>query len=67
MKEQEVQGDFMMHVTLCVAQVYINDTFGLRTLDKRGGIEVYSIDGVEHTEWRQNQSVFDCCIEPWLD
>lgn len=59
--------DKMTVVPMKEQEVYLNDTFGLRTLDERGGVTIYSIDGVEHTHWRQNQSVFDCCIKPWLD
>eukprot|EP00731_Ephydatia_muelleri_P038704 Em0869g2a len=46
---------------------YTKDSFGLRTLDMQGKIARYTIPGVIHTNWHRNQSVFDCCIEPWLD
>ncbi|KAK3592809.1 hypothetical protein CHS0354_009253 [Potamilus streckersoni] len=45
---------------------YINDSFGLRTLDKRKGLTKYVIPGVHHVHWHTNRTVFDCCIEPWL-
>jgi len=47
-------------------QFYINDNFGLKTLDETGRIHVYEIAGVQHTHWHGNKTVFDCCIEPWL-
>ncbi|PIO40144.1 hypothetical protein AB205_0211480 [Aquarana catesbeiana] len=47
-------------------QVYEDDTFGLRTLDKRGGISVYSVPGVVHTMWHSNKTVYKECIEKWL-
>ncbi|XP_044124427.1 LOW QUALITY PROTEIN: lysosomal thioesterase PPT2 [Bufo gargarizans] len=47
-------------------QVYQDDTFGLRTLDKRGAIAVYSVPDVVHTMWHSNETVFKKCIEKWL-
>lgn len=45
---------------------YKDDSFGLRTLNQQGKVKVYEIPGVKHIHWHLNQSVFDCCIEPWL-
>ncbi|XP_068106387.1 lysosomal thioesterase PPT2 isoform X2 [Hyperolius riggenbachi] len=47
-------------------QVYQEDTFGLRTLDKRGAITVYSVPDVMHTMWHSNETVYKQCIEKWL-
>ncbi|XP_063794217.1 lysosomal thioesterase PPT2 isoform X2 [Pseudophryne corroboree] len=47
-------------------QVYIDDVFGLRTLDRRGAVTVYSIPDVMHTMWHSNETVFHECIEKWL-
>ncbi|XP_071480246.1 lysosomal thioesterase PPT2-like [Diadema antillarum] len=47
-------------------EVYIHDYFGLKTLDSRGSLHQFGIAGVNHTWWHRNQTVFDCCILPWL-
>ncbi|XP_072016657.1 lysosomal thioesterase PPT2-A-like isoform X2 [Amphiura filiformis] len=47
-------------------EVFLRDSFGLQTLYNRGAIKMYNISGVEHTKWHGNQTVFDCCIEPYL-
>ena len=47
-------------------QFYINDNFGLKTLDETGRVHIYEIPGVQHLHWHGNKTVFDCCIEPWL-
>ncbi|KAM4641992.1 lysosomal thioesterase PPT2 [Discoglossus pictus] len=46
--------------------VYQDDCFGLRSLDYRGGITVYSVPGVTHTLWHSNQTVYKDYIEKWL-
>lgn len=46
---------------------YINDSFGLKTLDREGRIHVYEVAGVEHVHWHINKTVFDLYIEPWLN
>ncbi|XP_069120180.1 lysosomal thioesterase PPT2-A-like [Argopecten irradians] len=45
---------------------YLQDSFGLRTLDQRKAIHTYTIPGIEHVMWYRDQKVFDCCIKPWL-
>ncbi|XP_018411365.1 PREDICTED: lysosomal thioesterase PPT2 [Nanorana parkeri] len=47
-------------------QVYEEDAFGLRSLDKKGAITVYSVPGVVHTMWHSNETVYKECIEKWL-
>ncbi|XP_070581666.1 lysosomal thioesterase PPT2-A-like [Ptychodera flava] len=47
-------------------KVYAMDSFGLRTLDKRGCIKTYTIPGVEHVKWHTNETVFKNAILPWL-
>lgn len=47
-------------------EVYLKDTFGLKTLAARGDIVTYSVSGVEHTKWHDNETVFNTCIAKWL-
>ncbi|CAH3153500.1 unnamed protein product [Pocillopora meandrina] len=47
-------------------QVYLEDTFGLRTLDERGSVHQYTFPGVNHTHWHGTEKVFVEAIEPWL-
>lgn len=47
-------------------QVYVEDTFGLRSLDARGSLHQYTFSGVNHTHWHGTKNVFDKAIEPWL-
>lgn len=47
-------------------QVYLNDTFGLRTLDERGSIHQFTFPGIYHIHWHGTKKVFDEAIEPWL-
>ncbi|XP_006007242.1 lysosomal thioesterase PPT2-A isoform X2 [Latimeria chalumnae] len=46
--------------------VYLRDAFGLKSLDARGAITTYAVDGVQHTNWHSNQTVFEACIAKWL-
>eukprot|EP00761_Pharyngomonas_kirbyi_P009719 gb/GECH01009737.1/.p1 GENE.gb/GECH01009737.1/~~gb/GECH01009737.1/.p1 ORF type:complete len:296 (+),score=71.46 gb/GECH01009737.1/:1-888(+) len=46
--------------------LYKRDTFGLRTLDQRGGLDVYSIPGVKHVHWTRNQTVVFNYVVPYL-
>ncbi|XP_036071637.1 lysosomal thioesterase PPT2-A-like [Oryzias melastigma] len=46
---------------------YRKNTFGLKTLDTRGDLIVCTQSGVKHMEWHSNQSVFEKCIQKWLD
>ncbi|XP_062456765.1 lysosomal thioesterase PPT2 [Rhea pennata] len=46
--------------------VYVQDTFGLKTLDGRGAIGGCAVPGVPHTAWHSNRSVYAACIRPWL-
>ncbi|XP_053744301.1 lysosomal thioesterase PPT2-A-like [Synchiropus splendidus] len=47
-------------------EFFKNDTFGLKTLEARGGISVCVQSGVEHIHWHSNITVFQSCIEKWL-
>nr|XP_019960517.1 PREDICTED: lysosomal thioesterase PPT2-like [Paralichthys olivaceus] len=47
-------------------EFYRNDTFGLKTLDARGGVSKCVQSGVSHVHWHKNYTVFQNCIEKWL-
>lgn len=47
-------------------EFYKNDTFGLKTLDARGGVSMCVHSGVKHIHWHSNFTVFRSCIEKWL-
>ncbi|KAM8793797.1 lysosomal thioesterase PPT2 [Eudromia elegans] len=47
-------------------EVYVRDTFGLRTLDARGAIGGCSVPGVPHTRWHSSRPVYEACVRPWL-
>ncbi|XP_063041672.1 lysosomal thioesterase PPT2 [Engraulis encrasicolus] len=47
-------------------EVYLRDTFGLKTLQARGDMVLCALAGVEHVKWHSNQTVFTTCMEKWL-
>uniref|UniRef100_A0A8C6SD82 palmitoyl-CoA hydrolase n=1 Tax=Neogobius melanostomus TaxID=47308 RepID=A0A8C6SD82_9GOBI len=47
-------------------QFYMNDAFGLKTLDLRGDVSVCKQPGVHHTNFSRSVSVFNNCIRDWL-
>ena len=47
-------------------QVYLEDTFGLHSLDKRGSLHKYTFSGISHIHWHKVKEVFVEAIEPWL-
>ena len=47
-------------------QFYIDDLFGLRSLDERGAVHRCTCAGVKHHNWHTNETVCKTCIEPWL-
>ena len=56
-----------LHVNSChFVQVYTEDTFGLKTLDKAGGLKWFTVPGVQHQDWPRDQAVFQKFIEPYL-
>ncbi|XP_030398917.1 lysosomal thioesterase PPT2 [Gopherus evgoodei] len=46
--------------------VYLQDSFGLKTLDARGAIARCQVAGVPHTAWHSNRTVYETCLAPWL-
>eukprot|EP00929_Paragymnodinium_shiwhaense_P120599 TRINITY_DN9256_c0_g1_i1.p1 TRINITY_DN9256_c0_g1~~TRINITY_DN9256_c0_g1_i1.p1 ORF type:complete len:468 (-),score=96.81 TRINITY_DN9256_c0_g1_i1:267-1550(-) len=47
-------------------EVYLEDTFGLRTLDKRGDLYIATVEGIGHHDWFNVQSVFSKELLPLL-
>lgn len=48
-------------------EVYKGDTFGLRTMDERGDLEIVVVEGVEHNEWFNNKDIYVKYVFPHLD
>ena len=46
--------------------IYINDTFGLRTLDEAGKLSLTAVDGIEHAQWLHNRTNFELHVLPFL-
>ena len=48
-------------------QIYVKNTFGLKTLDESGRLEKFVIDGV-HLEFKQNhiQNIMVKALQKWL-
>jgi len=55
-----------LNIFFLYLQYYLNDTFGLKTLDSRKAIDIYVIPGVYHVYWYRNMTVFKNAIEPYL-
>ncbi|XP_053908066.1 lysosomal thioesterase PPT2 isoform X2 [Cuculus canorus] len=47
-------------------EVFVRDTFGLRTLLLRGALGGCAVPGVAHTAWHSLRPIFERCIRPWL-
>lgn len=47
--------------------VYMNDLFGLKTLDEANKIIKLTVPGVHHLEWHKTLKVIDNYILPFLD
>ncbi|XP_074655182.1 lysosomal thioesterase PPT2-A-like isoform X2 [Tubulanus polymorphus] len=45
---------------------FSNDTFGLQTLAKQKRLHVFTVPGVQHTQWHKNRTVFEKFVAPWL-
>lgn len=46
---------------------YQKDLFGLKTLNKRGDLHIFTISGVRHHFWYRNITVIKQYILPWLN
>lgn len=47
--------------------IYEQDTLGLRSLDEKGRLHIFSVSGVHHHFWHRNETVLQNYILPWLD
>ncbi|CAK8674919.1 unnamed protein product [Clavelina lepadiformis] len=47
-------------------QIYKDDVFGLKSLDRRGSLHECTMANVHHIYWHRTEAVFKKCIEPWL-
>eukprot|EP00727_Mastigamoeba_balamuthi_P006296 m51a1_g2287 hypothetical protein (92) ;mRNA; f:402051-404750 len=45
---------------------YVEDTFGLRTMDEQGRLTLTAVDGVSHTEWHDSEDLFIKYFDPIL-
>ncbi|XP_068069877.1 lysosomal thioesterase PPT2 isoform X2 [Danio rerio] len=45
---------------------YVNDAFGLKTLNRREAIVKCIVPGVKHNAWPKNHKIYKKCIEKWL-
>lgn len=48
-------------------RVYLEDWFGLKSLDGKGRLKTFAIPGVKHVDWHANKTVFDRVMKDWLD
>nr|XP_018896940.1 PREDICTED: lysosomal thioesterase PPT2 homolog [Bemisia tabaci] len=48
-------------------ELYMNDSFGLRTLDQSGRFHIFEKSDVFHSDWASNDDVIDRFILPFLD
>lgn len=48
-------------------QFYIDNTFGLKTLDEEKRIHFHVVPGVDHSSFPDSEKVFECCIKPYLN
>ncbi|XP_067940842.1 lysosomal thioesterase PPT2-like [Watersipora subatra] len=45
---------------------YLNDAFGLRTLNEANKVMRHTYGGLEHIYWYRTPAVFDCCVIPYI-
>mmetsp|Transcript_41229 Transcript_41229/g.106639 ORF Transcript_41229/g.106639 Transcript_41229/m.106639 type:complete len:104 (-) Transcript_41229:881-1192(-) len=43
--------------------IYIDDTFGLRTMDERGSLKRIPVDGIAHTDWLDTDAGVNAILE----
>lgn len=54
-------------VPMTETTIYINDTFGLKSLDERGSLHLHIVQGVQHAHWLSNETNFITNVLPLLD
>eukprot|EP01087_Luapelamoeba_hula_P008750 TRINITY_DN2209_c0_g1_i1.p1 TRINITY_DN2209_c0_g1~~TRINITY_DN2209_c0_g1_i1.p1 ORF type:complete len:292 (-),score=25.90 TRINITY_DN2209_c0_g1_i1:37-912(-) len=60
--------DSNLNVVPMVKQsVYIDDSFGLRTLSAQGRLYSCTVSGILHHFWYRDLGVFNKCVAPYLD
>ncbi|KAB5565322.1 hypothetical protein PHYPO_G00239980 [Pangasianodon hypophthalmus] len=47
-------------------EMFLRDSFGLKSLYARGDLELCSVAGVPHIYWHSNETVYKSCIDKWL-
>ena len=47
-------------------QFYLKDSFGMKSLNAEGRLHVHKVDGVQHTLWHKNETVFRDCMQQYL-
>ena len=47
-------------------QVYVEDTFGLRSMDERGDLTLTCVDGISHNQWTNEKATYEKYVFPWL-
>ncbi|KAM7249151.1 hypothetical protein ACFE04_021576 [Oxalis oulophora] len=47
--------------------IYEQDTLGLKKLDEKGRLHMFSVSGVHHHFWHRNETVLKNYILPWLN
>jgi len=60
-------SDFKTVLPMEKQQYYIDDTFGLRTLDESNRLTLKNIPGVPHPAWIQDTDVISQYILPCLE
>ncbi|TRY96749.1 hypothetical protein DNTS_009613 [Danionella cerebrum] len=45
---------------------YLNDAFGLKTLNMKGAVVKCVLPGIQHTSWHTDPFVYKQCIDKWL-
>ena len=47
--------------------VYIDDTFGLKTMNERGDLIFNVVDGVTHNQWFNTKEIYEKYVFPYLE
>lgn len=58
--------EYSQYVPMNTSEVYLRDTFGLRSMEERGDLVIARVGDVEHEAWLHTQGLFDRYIAPHL-